>query len=194
MSDPTPSTIARSRHLPRKECREVRERCVPASLGTFSFSCSACQGCKCECACFMRERYCPNCGHVRFLFLAYSEHRSKLPGSFLKNSRPLVRLCTLLPAPSLRHYSSFKRDVPSPQRLNLLRIIRWWLVTSAERGENRMPGTWNHRASRSNPIIKFGYMGAGKTAFGKLRQDLLVSRLRVGKMFVKRVIWANAST
>ncbi|CAE7234061.1 rhp16, partial [Symbiodinium necroappetens] len=59
------------------------------------------QGCKCECACFMRERYCPNCGHVRFL-----------------------------------HYSSFKRDV-------------------------------------SNPIIKFGYMGAGKTAFGKLRQDIL---------------------
>ncbi|CAE7616604.1 rhp16 [Symbiodinium natans] len=59
------------------------------------------QGCKCECACFMRERYCPNCGHVRFM-----------------------------------HYSSFKRDV-------------------------------------SNPIIKFGYMGAGKTAFQKLRQDIL---------------------
>ena len=59
------------------------------------------QGCKCECACFMRDRYCPNCGHVRFM-----------------------------------HYSSFKRDV-------------------------------------SNPIIKYGYMGAGKTAFQKLRQDIL---------------------
>ncbi|CAJ1360828.1 unnamed protein product [Effrenium voratum] len=59
------------------------------------------QGCKCECACFMRDRYCPNCGHVRFL-----------------------------------HYSSFKRDV-------------------------------------SNPIIKFGFMGAGKTAFQKLREGIL---------------------
>ena len=27
------------------------------------------QGCKCECACFMRDRYCPNCGHVRFMCL-----------------------------------------------------------------------------------------------------------------------------
>lgn len=59
------------------------------------------QGCMCECACFMRDRYCPNCGHVRFM-----------------------------------HYSSFKRDV-------------------------------------SNPIIKYGYMGAGKTAFQKLREDIL---------------------
>lgn len=59
------------------------------------------QGCKCECACFMRDRYCPNCGHVRFM-----------------------------------HYSSFKKDV-------------------------------------SNPIIKYGYMGAGKVGFQKLRQDIL---------------------
>eukprot|EP00930_Biecheleria_cincta_P105906 TRINITY_DN98_c1_g1_i1.p1 TRINITY_DN98_c1_g1~~TRINITY_DN98_c1_g1_i1.p1 ORF type:complete len:1206 (-),score=311.60 TRINITY_DN98_c1_g1_i1:59-3676(-) len=59
------------------------------------------QGCTCECARFMRDRYCPNCGHVRFL-----------------------------------HYSSFKKEV-------------------------------------SNPIIKFGYMGAGKTAFHKLRHDIL---------------------
>lgn len=59
------------------------------------------QGCNCECARFMRDRYCPNCGHVRFL-----------------------------------HYSSFKREV-------------------------------------SNPIIKFGYMGAGKAAFQKLRHDIL---------------------
>ena len=30
-----------------------------------------CQGCKCECACFMRDRYCPNCGHVRFMHLGF---------------------------------------------------------------------------------------------------------------------------
>jgi len=59
------------------------------------------KGCNCECARFMRDRYCPNCGHVRFL-----------------------------------HYSHFKRNV-------------------------------------SNPIIKYGYMGAGKVAFGVLRNDIL---------------------
>jgi len=59
------------------------------------------KGCNCECAKFMRERYCPNCGHVRFM-----------------------------------HYSHFKCKV-------------------------------------SNPIIKFGYMGAGKTAFQTLRNDIL---------------------
>mmetsp|Transcript_98335 Transcript_98335/g.194890 ORF Transcript_98335/g.194890 Transcript_98335/m.194890 type:complete len:1264 (-) Transcript_98335:250-4041(-) len=59
------------------------------------------QGCKCECAKFMRERYCPNCGHVRFM-----------------------------------HYSYFKSKV-------------------------------------SNPIIKYGYQGAGRSAFQTLRDDLL---------------------
>mmetsp|Transcript_19582 Transcript_19582/g.54783 ORF Transcript_19582/g.54783 Transcript_19582/m.54783 type:complete len:1214 (+) Transcript_19582:82-3723(+) len=59
------------------------------------------KGCNCECLCFMRERYCPNCGHVRFM-----------------------------------HFSAFKKHV-------------------------------------SNPIIKYGYMGAGKTAFMTLRNDVL---------------------
>jgi DNA repair protein RAD16 len=59
------------------------------------------KGCKCECARFMRDRYCPNCGHVRFC-----------------------------------HYSCFKSKV-------------------------------------SNPIIKYGYMGAGKAAFQTLRHDIL---------------------
>eukprot|EP00931_Biecheleriopsis_adriatica_P089973 TRINITY_DN64028_c0_g1_i1.p1 TRINITY_DN64028_c0_g1~~TRINITY_DN64028_c0_g1_i1.p1 ORF type:complete len:1219 (+),score=284.44 TRINITY_DN64028_c0_g1_i1:79-3657(+) len=59
------------------------------------------QGCKCECSRFMRDRYCPNCGHVRFM-----------------------------------HYSCFKKEV-------------------------------------SNPIIKYGYMGAGKSAFTTLREDIL---------------------
>lgn len=58
-------------------------------------------GCKCECARFMRDRYCPNCGHVRFA-----------------------------------HYSYFKSKV-------------------------------------SNPIIKYGFMGAGRTAFHTLRDDIL---------------------
>jgi len=59
------------------------------------------KGCNCECAKFMRDRYCANCGHVRFC-----------------------------------HYSCFKSKV-------------------------------------SNPIIKYGYMGAGKTAFQTLRGDIL---------------------
>lgn len=59
------------------------------------------KGCMCECSKFMRDRYCPNCGHVRFM-----------------------------------HYSCFKNKV-------------------------------------SNPIIKFGYMGAGKSAFNTLRDDIL---------------------
>mmetsp|Transcript_56102 Transcript_56102/g.88937 ORF Transcript_56102/g.88937 Transcript_56102/m.88937 type:complete len:1185 (-) Transcript_56102:208-3762(-) len=66
------------------------------------------KGCNCECARFMRDRYCPNCGHVRFL-----------------------------------HYSHFKREV-------------------------------------SNPIIKYGYMGAGKSAFNTLRGDIL------GKTMLRR--------
>jgi len=59
------------------------------------------KGCNCECARFACDRYCPNCGHVRFL-----------------------------------HFSHFKRAV-------------------------------------SNPIIKYGYMGAGKVAFNTLRNDIL---------------------
>jgi len=70
-------------------------------LRPFAFYYCKKKGCNCECSRFMRERYCPNCGHVRFL-----------------------------------HYSAFKRQV-------------------------------------SNPIIKFGYMGAGKTAFATLRNDIL---------------------
>lgn len=66
------------------------------------------KGCNCECARFMRDRYCPNCGHVRFL-----------------------------------HYSHFKRNV-------------------------------------TNPITKYGYMGAGKQAFVTLRNDIL------GKAMLRR--------
>jgi DNA repair protein RAD16 len=65
-------------------------------------------GCMCECARFMRDRYCPNCGHVRFM-----------------------------------HFSHFKSKV-------------------------------------SNPIIKYGYMGAGKEAFNTLRHDIL------GKTMLRR--------
>jgi DNA repair protein RAD16 len=67
----------------------------------FAFYYCKAKGCNCECLRFMRDRYCPNCGHVRF-----------------------------------QHYSHFKRTV-------------------------------------SNPIIKYGYMGAGKAAFGTLRNDIL---------------------
>lgn len=67
----------------------------------FAFYYCKIKGCGCECAKFMRERYCANCGHVRF-----------------------------------QHYSYFKNKI-------------------------------------SNPIVKFGYMGAGKAAFGTLRNDLL---------------------
>eukprot|EP00933_Yihiella_yeosuensis_P042464 TRINITY_DN37055_c0_g1_i1.p1 TRINITY_DN37055_c0_g1~~TRINITY_DN37055_c0_g1_i1.p1 ORF type:complete len:1176 (-),score=294.54 TRINITY_DN37055_c0_g1_i1:157-3684(-) len=67
----------------------------------FAFYYCKIKGCNCECSRFMRDRYCPNCGHVRFC-----------------------------------HYSHFKSKV-------------------------------------SNPIIKYGYMGAGKEAFGTLRNDIL---------------------
>lgn len=43
-----------------------------------------CQGCKCECACFMRDRYCPNCGHVRFMCLELHE------GFELKGQAPRI--------------------------------------------------------------------------------------------------------
>ncbi|CAJ1394059.1 unnamed protein product [Effrenium voratum] len=91
------------------------------------------QGCKCECACFMRDRYCPNCGHVRFLRLG-------------------------LGIPCALHYSSFKRDVQLGNDRN----------GSCERLAQLAAAT-----SRSNPIIKFGFMGAGKTAFQKLREGIL---------------------
>lgn len=67
----------------------------------FAFYYCKIKGCKCECSRFMRDRYCPNCGHVRFC-----------------------------------HYSHFKSKV-------------------------------------SNPIIKFGYNGAGQAAFQTLRNDVL---------------------
>eukprot|EP00929_Paragymnodinium_shiwhaense_P111907 TRINITY_DN80181_c0_g1_i1.p1 TRINITY_DN80181_c0_g1~~TRINITY_DN80181_c0_g1_i1.p1 ORF type:complete len:1235 (+),score=360.93 TRINITY_DN80181_c0_g1_i1:185-3889(+) len=59
------------------------------------------KGCNCECTRFARDKYCPNCGHVRFM-----------------------------------HFSSFKANV-------------------------------------SKPIIKYGYMGAGRKAFETLRHSIL---------------------
>eukprot|EP00928_Gymnodinium_smaydae_P035606 TRINITY_DN25023_c0_g4_i1.p1 TRINITY_DN25023_c0_g4~~TRINITY_DN25023_c0_g4_i1.p1 ORF type:complete len:1193 (+),score=345.81 TRINITY_DN25023_c0_g4_i1:101-3679(+) len=70
-------------------------------LRPYAFYYCKIKGCNCECARFMRDRYCPNCGHVRFC-----------------------------------HYSHFKSKV-------------------------------------SNPIIKYGYMGAGKDAFNTLRHEIL---------------------
>lgn len=40
------------------------------------------KGCQCECACFMRERYCPNCGHVRFLH--YSAFKKEVSNPIIK--------------------------------------------------------------------------------------------------------------